>query len=231
MCGRYRLSRIDLLLAAYRDIFRGTFEEFSEIHITHRFNIAPSQNVPIIRATKDGTPKLELARWGFIPSWTKGKPKSAPINAKAETVDTSGMFRQAFARRRCLVPADGFYEWQGARPPRRPFFIHKTDDSLFCFAGLWEQWRGSESAEPLDTFTIITTTPNSLIEKIHNRMPVILRPQNYSAWLNETSPQATIKAMLKPYSDSELEAYPVSPAVNSPKYDGPELTKRDTSGQ
>ena len=227
MCGRYRLSRIDRLLAAYQEIFGGKFEEFSEIHITPRFNIAPSQNAPIIRTAKDGSAKLQLARWGLVPSWIKGKPKSAPINAKAETIDTSGMFHQAFAHRRCLVPADGFYEWQGAKPPRRPFFIHKGDDSLFFFAGLWERWRESESAEPLDTFTIITTKPNSLIEKIHDRMPVILKPENYSAWLDKTSPPDAIKAMLKPCPDAELDAYPVSPAVNSPKNEGPELTKPD----
>jgi putative SOS response-associated peptidase YedK len=123
------------------------FEEFTE---RPRFNIAPSQRMPIVRADGAGSPELAAAHWGLIPSWTK-EPKLKPINARAETVATSGMFRQAFTRRRCLVPADGFYEWQGLKPPKQPFFIHRKDDRQFAFAGLWERWH-PPGAEPVDTY-------------------------------------------------------------------------------
>jgi putative SOS response-associated peptidase YedK len=135
MCGRYRLSRFDL--RALGLLYRGgidKFEEFSETRIVPRFNIAPSQIVPIVTAGKSGN-EVIAAKWGFVPFWTKGKPKLAPINAKSETVASSAMFRGAFKNNRCLVPADGFYEWKGAKPPKQPFFAHMKDDSVFAFAG------------------------------------------------------------------------------------------------
>jgi putative SOS response-associated peptidase YedK len=119
-----------------------------------------------------------------------------------------------------LVPADGFYEWKGAKPPKQPFFIHKPDDSQFAFAGLWERWRPPKDAEPVETFTIITTTPNELMAGIHNRMPVILREDDYNVWLNPESPPDELKSLLVPFPD-ELEAFPVSTHVNSPKNDNP----------
>ncbi len=225
MCGRYRLSRIDLLLAAYRALSGGKFEEFSDLRIVPRFNIAPTQIVPILRTEKDGTVKLDLARWGFVPSWTKGKPKLAPINAKSETADTSGLFRSSFAQRRCLVPTDGFYEWQGTRPPKQPFFIHKSDDSLFFFAGLWDRWSQTEGEDPINTFTILTTTPNDLVQNIHSRMPVIVKLQDHAAWLSSSTPLPKIKSILSPYTGQDLEAYPISSSVNNVKNEGPELVK------
>lgn len=201
------------------------FEEFTHhVKFRPRFNIAPSQSVPIVRVNGDKA-ELSIVRWGLIPYWSKDKPKLAPINARAETVATSAMFRHAFERRRCLVPADGFYEWQGAKPPRQPFFIHKPDDSVFTFAGLWERWRAAEDDQPLDTFTIITTTPNKLMAEIHNRMPVVLNPGDYGTWLDTTSPADKLRSLLAPYPDGELEAYPVSPHVNSPKNDDPECAE------
>jgi len=190
------------------------FEEFTE---RPRFNVAPSQRMPIVRANDEGDRELVGAHWGLIPSWTK-EPKLKPINARAETVGASGMFRQAFSRRRCLVPADGFYEWRGLKPPKQPFFIHRKDDRPFAFAGLWERWH-PPGAEPIDTYTIITTTPNALMAGIHNRMPVILRPDDYDRWLDAAVPIDQIQSLLTPCPDDELEAYPVSSRVNSPKYD------------
>jgi putative SOS response-associated peptidase YedK len=134
MCGRYSLRRVSLVFTDLNAVPVARFEEFSE---HPKFNIAPSHHVPIVRLDAKGERTVSLVRWGLIPHWTKGKPKTAPINARSETVASSGMFRQAFERRRCLVPADGFYEWQGKKPPKQPYFIHMKDDGLFAFAGLW----------------------------------------------------------------------------------------------
>jgi putative SOS response-associated peptidase YedK len=135
------------------------------------------------------------------------------------------MFRQAMDRRRCLIPADGFYEWKGAKPPKQPFFIHRRDDDVFCFAGLWERWKPGPDVEPVDTFTILTTSPNSLMADIHNRMPVILEEKDYPLWLDRSVPGKGVQDLLKPYPPELLEAYPVSTFVNSPKNEGPECSE------
>jgi putative SOS response-associated peptidase YedK len=195
------------------------FEEFTE---RPRYNIAPSQDVAIVRINKNGDRVLGLVRWGLIPHWAKEVPKIQPINARAETVPTSGMFKQAFTRRRCIVPADGFYEWKKLDPKtKQPMFIHFPDERVFGFAGLWERWKPTEGAEPVDTCTIITTTPNQLMASIHDRMPVILKPEDYGKWLDrETDPHEAEKLM-HPYPEGELEAVPVNRLVNSPKNEGP----------
>lgn len=223
MCGRYRLTRFDLLRLGLRTPPLPGFEEFTQ---RPRWNVAPSQRMPIVRLSEDGLRELAVARWGLIPSWAKEMPKIQPINARAESAPTSGMFRQALARRRCLVPADGFYEWQGAKAPKQPFFIHKSDDGLFCFAGLWERWKPPNASEPLDTFTIITTSPNKLMAGIHNRMPVILQAADYAQWLDPATSVDRLKSLLTPYADGELEAYPVSRHVNSPANDDPQCVER-----
>jgi putative SOS response-associated peptidase YedK len=219
MCGRYTIRRIDLARAAFNAQLAEAFDEFSE---RARFNIAPSQDIPVVRINKEGGRSIGLVRWGLIPHWAKAEPpKVQPINARAETVQTSGMFKQAFARRRCLIPADGFYEWRREGKSKQPMFVHFPDDRVFGFAGLWERWRPAEDAEPVDTCTIITTTPNKLMSDIHDRMPVILRPEDYGTWLDrDTDPQQAAK-LLRPYTDGELEAVPVSKTVNSPKNDTP----------
>ena len=190
-----------------------------------RYNIAPSQRIPIVRINSDGRRIIDDAEWGFIPSWTKGKPKLKPINAKGETVATSGMFRQAFNRRRCLVPADGFFEWHGSKPPKQPYFIHRPDDSIFAFAGLYERWKSEPDAEPVETCTIITTTPNDVMKPIHNRMPVILRHDQYAEWLDPATPPDKLQAMLTPFS-GKLEAYRISTRVNKPANDDPSLIEQ-----
>ncbi len=219
MCGRYTVRRFDP--AAYDAA--PLFEEFAQLKIVPRFNVAPSQDVPVIRLDKDDHRVASFIRWGLIPSWTKGKPKLAPINARAETVTTSPMFKAAFNRRRCLMPADGFYEWKkldGGN--KQPYFIHLKDDSEFAFAGLWERWKPKEDAEPVDTCTHITTTPNPLMSSIHDRMPVILRKADYAKWLDRDADEATLRSMLKPLPAEEMETVPVSSRVNSPKNDSPE---------
>ena len=135
---------------------------------------------------------------GPHPLVDRGKPKMQPINAKSETAATSGMFRQAMQHRRCLVPADGFYEWMGAKPPKQPFFIHMKDNHLFAFAGLWERWKPDEQSEPLDTFTILTTAPNELMRPLHNRMPLILRRRTMPAGSIAKNPATRSPTCLSP---------------------------------
>jgi putative SOS response-associated peptidase YedK len=215
MCGRYTIRRAELILAAMRH----GLEDVEGIGINPRFNVAPSQLAPIVRKTDKGYQAL-IARWGLIPSWSKEKPKFQPINARAETVGSSGMFRKSLHCRRCLVPADGFYEWQGAKPPKQPFFISMKSDAPFAFAGLWEQWTPT-GGEPIDTYTIITTSPNKLMAPIHNRMPVILHSDDFDRWLTGDAPMD----LLRPFEATAMEAYPVSSLVNSPKNDVPECVE------
>ena len=219
MCGRFVLRRLALIRAAMDAMPKLPFDEFTE---RPRYNIAPSQQIPIVQLDASGSRVLADARWGFIPHWTKGKPKAQPINARAETVSTSGMFRQAFARRRCIIPADGFYEWKKLdEKNKQPTFIHFPDDRIFGFAGLWEQWK-PDDADPIDTCTIITTTPNAVAAQVHDRMPVILRPEDYAAWLSRDTPPEEAAQLMRPYPDGELEAVPVSSAVNNPRHDAPD---------
>jgi putative SOS response-associated peptidase YedK len=216
MCGRYTLMKLaDLLkLIPWLQAPAEILERQS------RYNVAPSQVMPIIVSANGGA-QLHTAKWGFVPSWTKGKPKLQPINAKSETVATSGMFRRAFQQRRCLVPADGFYEWQGAKPPKQPYFIRMRDGSAFAFAGLWERSH-PDGPEALETFTILTTTPNELMKPIHDRMPVIIPLDRYRQWLGGEQPQE----LLKPYDADAMEAFPISTRVNNVRNEGPELIVR-----
>ena len=227
MCGRYTVRRIDSLRSIFDARTSSKFDEFSEIRrsgLQGLFNIAPSMQIPVVRLNSKGERVLDLIRWGLIPSWTKEKPKSQPCNARAETLATSGMFRQALERRRCLVPADGFYEWQGAKPPKQPYFIHRPDDRPFAFAGLWERWKPDAETDPIDTCTIITTSPNELMAPIHNRMPVVLDESEYERWLDRGQQPDEIEKLLNPY-DGELQADPVSTRVNNVRNDGPELVE------
>jgi len=220
MCGRYTLRRADRLKAMFDAAITPTFEEFSE----HgpRFNLAPTQLMPVVRLNREGKRALSSIAWGLIPSWNKAAPKLKPINARAETILTSNMYKAAMQRRRCLVPADGFYEWQGEKPPKQPFFIHRPDDGLFAFAGLWERWKPSPDAPTEDTFTIITTTANDQMRPIHQRMPVMLHEADFDRWLNPDNDGPAVVALLKPY-DEALETYPISTKVNNVKNDDPSL--------
>jgi putative SOS response-associated peptidase YedK len=229
MCGRYTLRRMDIIEIAMGLQAPPLFEEFTD---RPRFNIAPSQQVPVVRLDKDGRRTLSMVRWGLIPSWAKELPKLQPINARAETVATSRMFRPAMERRRCLVPADGFYEWKkldnSPKPRKQPMYITRKDGGLFAFAGLWERWKPDEKSEPIDTCTIITTTPNCLMESIHDRMPAILDAADYGKWLDREVGAADVAGLLKPCPDGEWEARPVSTRVNSPRNDDAECVESIT---
>ena len=218
MCGRYTLEASPAVLAKQFSVEIDDASLFKP-----RYNIAPSQNVAVMRLKPD-TSQRELVplRWGLIPSWAKD-PKIAysTINAKAETVAEKPAFRSAFRKRRCLIPASGFYEWQQQGKQKQPMYIRLRDHHPFAFAGLWEHWDPKEG-EPLESCTIVTTEANEFMLSIHNRMPVILDSQDYDQWLDPTAQTDHLRALLKPFATNEMEAYAVSKMVNNPRYDLPE---------
>jgi putative SOS response-associated peptidase YedK len=219
MCARY-----DNLMA--RDAYRRLFavERLPESNFPPRYNIAPTDQIPIVRIDpRDGTRELAMARWGLIPFWMKTKPKVPHINARAETVDTTPLFREAFARRRCLIPATGFFEWQQVADGKQPWRFVMKDLEPFAFAGLWEYAKIGDEA--VLSAAIIVGEPNPLVGGIHDRMPVILMPADYDDWLAGEVPPEDRKAMLKPYDAALMRAYRVSRKVNSVKADGPELVE------
>ncbi|MEO1765876.1 SOS response-associated peptidase [Thiobacter aerophilum] len=217
MCGRYTLTTPDL--APIGAVLGVTLPA-----VPVSYNIAPSLPVPIIRVGARGGYELAWVKWGLVPHWAK-EPRSeySTINARAETVSVKPAFRDAFRRRRCLIPADGFYEWQKQGTGKQPWYIHRKDRQPFAFAGLWERWQGGDEA--LETCAIIVTEANALIRPIHGRMPVILPPETYRAWLDPATPTQTLLPLLAPYSADELTAEPVSARVNNPRNDGPELIR------
>jgi putative SOS response-associated peptidase YedK len=189
-----------------------------------RYNAAPTQRMPVVRIVDDKR-ELALLRWGLIPSWAKDpKIGNSLINARGETVAEKPAFRSAFKARRCLVLVDGFYEWRKLPGGgKQPYRITMADGSPFAFAGLWERW--DKGDEPLETFTIITTTANELVVPIHDRMPVILDPADYDAWL-ESPDTAIPMALIQPYPARRMSAYPVSTRVNSPRNDDAAVIER-----
>lgn len=216
MCGRF-------VLVADPNIIQQAFDLDTTIDFGARYNIAPTQMVPVI--TNEHPKTLDLYRWGLIPSWAKEESiGNKLINARADGVAEKPSFRNAFKRRRCLVPATGFYEWQkGEGKTKTPMFIHPTDQDVFAFAGLWEVWHNSNGDE-LRTFTIITTDANDFMRPIHDRMPVILHKADYDLWLEPGEvPAVKLQPLLRPYESSKMTAYEVSRAVNTPSIDEPDL--------
>ncbi len=215
MCGRY-------VLTADTDTIQLAFdlENVPQVH-TARFNIAPSQ--PIAAITNEDPKTLTFLKWGLIPSWSKDpKMGSKMINARSESAPEKPAFRAAFKRRRCLIPADGFFEWQKRGSSKVPMFIHMDDYSVFAFAGLWEIWYSPEGDE-IRTATILTTEPNDLMKSIHDRMPVILPREHYEVWLAPGDQKADdLRPLMKPFDASRMAAYAVSTFVNSPANDSPE---------
>jgi putative SOS response-associated peptidase YedK len=216
MCGRYATF---LPAEAIARIFGTTNPP---PNLAPSWNIAPSQNAPVVRRhPESGARHLDLLQWGLLPHWTRDPAKARrPINARAETVATTGMFRDAFARRRCLVPVDAFYEWKPVANGKQPYAIVRADGGPLAFAGLWEGFR-STSGEVTRSFAIITTRANAEMAAIHDRMPVILDPADWPLWLGEEAgdPAAT----LHPLADGALRLWPVSRAVNTPRNNGPTL--------
>ena len=217
MCGRFLLTTdLDLLERAFG------FDKGPRPNLQPRYNVAPTDPIPIVRRNREGTGReLAVVRWGLIPFWAKDASVGGAklINARAESVTTKPAFREAFERRRCLVPADGFYEWQKRADGKQPWLIRRRDHQPFGFAGLWDRWKGPGG--PVETATIITTEPNAVCAPLHNRMPVILAPDTYDAWLDPDRPGG--EALLRPCPDDWLEVFPISRLVNNVRNDGPEL--------
>ena len=213
MCGRYTLKTPVSVLAERFEI------EDSPSSITPGYNIAPTQQVATVLA-ENGKRKLEMLHWGLIPSWAKDpEVGNRMINARAETVAEKPSYRKAFQERRCLILADGFYEWQKTDNGKQPFYIRMEDGSPFAFAGLWESWHNGRE---IRSCTIITTAPNELAAPIHNRMPVILHPEDYGMWLDpDFGEREPLTSLLKPYPADVMEAYPVSRRVNKPSNNVP----------
>lgn len=217
MCGRFAISHIP-----------GFFSRFMihdpEIELRPRYNIAPTQDVPII--ISESQYMVVMMKWGLVPFWAKDpKIGNRLINARAETIATSPAFRASVKKRRCLVPATGFFEWRKANDRRTPYYCHLKDDSFFAFAGLYDRWKTPDGTD-LMTFTIVTTVPNALISKLHNRMPVMLQRKHEETWLgHEQLDPSELKRMLGPYPTNEMEIYPVSPAVGNPRNEFEELVR------
>jgi putative SOS response-associated peptidase YedK len=215
MCGRYALYGSPAK-------FREHFATANEPDLKPRFNIAPTQTVLVVRIDETGSPVFTLASWGLIPSWVKDPGElQHPINAKAESAAIKPMFRHAYRKSRVLVPADAFYEW-APRDGKQPYLIKLRNGEPMGMGGLLEHWQGPEG-EVL-TFTILTTDANPLMARIHERMPVIIRPEDYAAWTDPSLTDVTkIQAMAQPYPERLMEAYPIGRKVNSPQHDSPDL--------
>lgn len=218
MCGRYRLNRDQRRIAEHFEL-----EDGRELDLPlrlPRFNVAPTQQVPVVRLSDERRRELVGLRWGLLPHWSpQAATPYSTINARAETVATKPAFRDPFRRRRCLVPADGFYEWQLAGKKKQPWFIRLSDAPLFAFAGLWDRWQGPDG-KVVETFTVLVTAANEIVRPIHERMPVILHPNDYAVWLDvELFDRQGLEALLRPFPPERMEAFPVTTWVNSPTHD------------
>jgi putative SOS response-associated peptidase YedK len=221
MCGRFTQERSDRELA---EIFGA--EPLAD-DPGGRFNVAPTDPASVV-VQRDDRRAIATYRWGLVPHWSADATGAARhINARAETVATSAAFRDSLARRRCLVPADGFYEWQRIERRRQPYFIHRPDGRPLAFAGLWSGWRDPETNEVRRTFTIVTTRANERVATLHDRMPVILAPGAWSTWLDpRLSDVGELLALLEPAPEGELELFPVVPLVNNVRNQGSALLER-----
>ncbi len=219
MCGRYTITSAP---EAIRALFR--YEE--QPNFPPRYNVAPTQPIPIVRL-HEGKRQFALVRWGLLPSWVRDpKTFTLLINARGESVIDKPAFRAAMKRRRCLIPADGFYEWKAVGGRKQPYYVRQTSGAPMAFAGLWECWTGP-NGEEMETAAIVTTNANRLLTPIHARMPVIVQPEAFDLWLNCADVDATTAAaLIAPAPDNLLESYEVSTAVNRTANDNPKLVER-----
>jgi putative SOS response-associated peptidase YedK len=217
MCGRYVRRSDKQRIAEHFRLHPGSMPDFIP-----SYNVAPQTFQPIIRLNRDtGEREIVMMRWGLIPYWSKNaKIGYSTINAKAETVATAPAFREALKHRRCLVPADAFYEWQKIdAKTKQPFAIGMKDGSPYAFAGLWERWRDPATREPLETFTVITTDPNELLQPLHDRMPVILEPKDYDRWLQPGDPTHPPVDLLRAFPAEQMIAWKVDSKVGNVRND------------
>ncbi len=220
MCSRYSLT-------SPPEAVRATFGYANEMVFPPRYNIAPTQPVAIVRTSLKGDRELALVRWGLIPSWAKDPAKiSTLINARGETAAEKPSFRGSMRHRRCIVPADGFYEWTGKTGAKQPHLIGLSSGAIMGFAGLWEHWLGADGSE-IETMAILTTEANAEMAPIHDRMPVILPEAAFAAWLDCRSGSAVdVLALLRPAPDGALRIEAVSRALNNPRNEGPGVQER-----
>jgi putative SOS response-associated peptidase YedK len=217
VCGRYTLatpSPADL---------RARFPLGESVEIKPRYNVAPGDEVLAVTSDKEGAPRGELLRWGLVPNWAEGPDTGLKmINARVETVAERPAFRRAFERFRCLIVADGFYEWRHRQAgPKQAFHITRSDREPFAFAGLWSVWYGEEGSK-LRSCAILTTAPNAAVAPLHDRMPVILASRHEAAWLDPSTPPTRLYELLAGLRASDTAVRPVGPAVNDARYDGPQ---------
>jgi putative SOS response-associated peptidase YedK len=220
MCGRYRLAKRKQIVEEHFDVASGE----SEDDWIPRYNVAPTQPVAVIRQhPKEPVRDLSMLRWGLIPPWAKDASSSARmINARSETATTQPAFRDAMKFRRCLIPADGFYEWKKAGKTRQPYCFEIKEGNLFAFAGLWERWK-SPAGEWIRSCSILTTGPNAVTAPVHDRMPVILNPADYDLWLDPgMNESAAVTDLLKPFDARLMRVYPVSSRINDANNDDEE---------
>ena len=235
MCGRYGLPDDHPFMQRSFDIKVDLRRDIDWNALMPRHNVTPTDQVPVIVQKKEnGSREVESMRWGLIPRWTvemkgrsardnKGKSINTPINARAETVHSNGLFKRPFEKRRCIIPAGGFYEWQKAGDAKVPHWVYLTDGRWMGFAGLYNAWKSPDDTWVLSC-AIVTTSANSFMEPIHSRMPVILTEGAYDIWLDpENEDLSELKEVLVPYPSDEMRAHKVAPLVNKPGNDGPEL--------
>ena len=221
MCGRFAQS------ATLKELVKRFSIEHALLDWVARYNLAPSQEIPAITQMENGR-TLHRLRWGLIPHWAKDASiGSRLVNARAETIDQKPSFRQAYRNWRCVIPADGFYEWQKnadhPKAPKTPYYISHRDGELFGFAGLYEAWQPPEGGLPIQSCTIITTEANEMMKPIHHRMPVILTPEHESIWLDlNIDNKDRLAECLRPYPAEAMRAHTVSPRVNKTDYDRPD---------
>lgn len=224
MCGRYVLRSGARRILDRFGISDAWGESSRSEEWRPRFNVAPGQFAPVVRMRD--TRRLDLLRWGLVPAWAHDEANAyRAVNARGETASRLPTFRAAFRSRRCIVPADGFYEWQALPGSRRkqPWYIHPRDGDLLALAGLWERWQPRGAAQALETFTIVTTEANAWMAPVHARMPVILDAAGVAAWLEPRSDPTALQDLLRPAAEDLLERHPVASAVGQPRNDTPAL--------
>lgn len=223
MCGRYALYQTEELAERF-DIDEDEFDDIQN-ELRPRYNVAPEQVMPVV-VEREGKHHLELMQWGFMPVWAKDERdvfKYKTFNARAEGIFDKVTWKRAIRSTRCLVPGNGFYEWRDTANGKQPYFIHPKDDDLFAFAGIYRDWRNKQGEE-YGTYSIITTAANAQVEPIHNRMPVILRPDSEATWLDPaTNEHEALAPLMAPYPDGMLDIYPVSRDVNTSRIDADTL--------
>jgi putative SOS response-associated peptidase YedK len=221
MCGRYAITSAP-------EAIRALFRYPDRPNFPPRYNVAPTQPVPVVRLI-EGQRRFALMRWGLIPSWVKDpKTFALLINARGESVNDKPAFRYAMKRRRCLFPADGFYEWKLEGGRRRAFYARRSGGGPLAFAGLWETWTGP-NGEEMDTAAIVTTQANSEMGAVHHRAPVIVPPEQFELWLDDKSDPRLVEQVIRPAPDGSMEVFEVSPAVNKVTNDSPDLTEPYTA--